>query len=134
MKAYQIKSKNSETFWTVQLPTEESSKEEVIAEAILTEDFLADEKIGVSEKDKNYLILELAQMVRLNSVEEKIATEKNRPKRKARKTLKQMFGYQIIYEDYLPDLYIEGYWKCSENGEKNGIWTKKDLGKMEKRG
>jgi hypothetical protein len=88
MKIYQIKSKTGDKFWTVQLPVEEqTSNEEVIAEADITEDFLTDKKIKVSEKDKNYLILELAQMVRLNNVEEKIALEKSKPRRKARKCL-----------------------------------------------
>ena len=86
MKIYKIKKKLSEDFWTIQLPLDDGN-EEVIAEATLTDDFLADKKIAVSEKDKNYLILELAQMVRLNNVEEKIALAKIRPRRKARKHL-----------------------------------------------
>ena len=84
MKIYQVKTKRGKKFWTFQLPFEEVDNEEVVGEAILTEDLLKD----VSEEDKNFLILELAQTVRFNNVEEKIETEKNRVKRKARKTLK----------------------------------------------
>ena len=86
MKIYKIKKKLSEDFWTIQLPLNDGD-EEVVGEAILTDDLLADKKIAISETDKNYLILELAQMVRLNNVEEKIALAKIRPKRKARKHL-----------------------------------------------
>jgi len=87
MKIYKIKKKSNKDFWTIQLPLNDGD-EEVVGEAILTDDLLADKKIAISETDKNYLILELAQMIRLNNVEEKIEIAKNRPKRKARKTLK----------------------------------------------
>ena len=87
MKIYKIENKAGKTFWTMQLPLDDGN-EEVVGEATLTDDLLADKKIAISEKDKNYIILELAQMVRLNNVEEKIAIAKIRPKRKARKTLK----------------------------------------------
>ena len=83
MKAFQIKNKRKHKFWSIQLPVEEQIKnEEVIGEAIICEDFLKE----LSDEDKNYLILELAQMVRLNNVEEKLIAEKNKPKGKARKT------------------------------------------------
>ena len=84
MKAYNIKNKRNHTFWTVQLPVEEQIvDEEVIAEADICEDFLKE----ITDEDKNYLILELAQMIRLNNVEERMIAEKNKPKGKARKTL-----------------------------------------------
>jgi len=84
MKVYQIKSKTGKKFWTVQPPIEEQLvNEDVIGEETISEDFLLD----ISEEDKNYLILELAQMLRFNHVEEKLAIEKNRKRRKARKSL-----------------------------------------------
>ena len=83
MKAFQIKNKRKHKFWTIQLPVEdEDTGEEVVAEATICEDFLKD----VTDEDKNYLILELAQMVRLNNVEEKLIVNKNKPKGKPRKT------------------------------------------------
>jgi len=84
MKAYNIKNKRKHTFWTVQLPvSEQLDDEEVVAEADISEDFLKE----ITDEDKNYLILELAQMIRLNNVEERIATEKSKSKGKARKTI-----------------------------------------------
>jgi len=85
MKIYKIQNNKGKEFWTIQLPLEDD--EEVIGEAQLTDDLLKDKKIAISDIDKNYLILELAQMLRLNNVEEKIEANKKRPKRKARKTL-----------------------------------------------
>jgi len=83
MKAFQIKNKRKHTFWTVQLPVEEQIIDEtVLGEAIICEDFLK----GITDEDKNYLILELAQMVRLNNIEEKLEADKNKPKGKPRKT------------------------------------------------
>jgi len=85
MKAYQIKNKRGHKFWTVQLPVEdEVTDEEVVAETTISEDFLKE----VTDEDKNYLILELAQTIRLNNVEERLEFLKNQPKGKARKKLK----------------------------------------------
>jgi hypothetical protein len=87
MKAYLIKTKKGEQFWTAQMPVEEQlTTEEVIGEADITEDFVVE--LPDNNKDRNYLILELAQMVRLNNVEEKLEQAKNRKTRKARKSLK----------------------------------------------
>jgi hypothetical protein len=87
MKAYLIKTKEGEQFWTAQMPVEEQlTTEEVIGEADITEDFVVE--LPDNNKDRNYLILELAQMVRLNNVEEKLEQSKNRKTRKARKSLK----------------------------------------------
>jgi len=83
MKAYKIKSKTGKKFWTVQLPIDDESAEEVIAEADISEDFVKD----LDDEDKNYLILELTQALRFTHVEEKIVAEKNKVKRKARKSL-----------------------------------------------
>lgn len=83
MKAFQIKNKRNHKFWTTQLPVEEQIEdEEVLAEATICEDFLKE----LSDEDKNYLILELTQMVRLNNVEEKLIASQNKPKGKPRKT------------------------------------------------
>ena len=85
MKAYNIKNKRNHTFWTVQLPVEEQlADEEVVAEADISEDFLKE----ITDEDKNYLILELAQTIRLNNVEERLEFLKNQTKGKARKKLK----------------------------------------------
>ena len=79
MKAYQIKPKKGKTFWSVQ--TED--KDEVIAQAEVTEDFVK----TLSEEDKVYMILELAQKIRLDSVEKRLEEEKSRPKGKGRKSI-----------------------------------------------
>jgi len=87
MKAYLIKTKKGEQFWTVQMPIEEQlTTEEVIGEADITEDFVVE--LPENNKDRNYLILELAQMVRLNNVEDKLEQAKNRKTRKPRKGFK----------------------------------------------
>jgi len=84
MKAYQIKTKKGRKFWTAQLPIEEQSdNEEVIAEETICEDFVKE----LSDEEKNFMILELAQMVRLNNVEEKLLQEQKKKPGKARKTL-----------------------------------------------
>jgi hypothetical protein len=85
MKAYLIQNKRGKKFWTAQMPVEEQLEdEEVISEATIEEKFVSE----LPAEDKNYLILELAQMVRLDNVEEKLADAKNRKTRKARKSIK----------------------------------------------
>ena len=85
MKAYLIQNKRGKKFWTVQLPVEEQLKEEeVVSEADINEDFVSE----LSTEDKNYLILELAQMVRFNNVETKFEEAKNRKTRKPKKGFK----------------------------------------------
>ena len=87
MKAYLIKTKKGDNFWTVQLPVEEQiADEEVIGEAVITEDFV--KELPANNKDRNYLILELAQMVRFANVENKLENAKNRKTRKPRKGFK----------------------------------------------
>ena len=82
MKAYKIKPKKGKTFWTTQLLVEEQTGEEVIGEATIDEDFVSE----LSEEDKNYMILEMAQTIRLDNVAEKLEEEKKKKPGKARKT------------------------------------------------
>jgi len=82
MKAYLIQNKKGKKFWTAQLPVEEQLEdEEVIGEATIEETFVSE----LSAEDKNYLILELAQMVRFANIEEKFEEAKKRKTRKPRK-------------------------------------------------